>query len=298
MMTTLLGKNITTSLAFLLPFIVVSFAGTATNKYVRLARDSINATVIVSVEQNTYRIFPCMHTNNQFVDFGNYGTFEMEISANDSSMSWKASLHNIDQLALNLGMNITSLNYHLHQQWTTIGSDVGFSADECSMNVTGGHYDPFFGCGPASGVSRDQCAAIGKPVDTYACSPEMYFAGNYSKCEVGDLSGKAGQIPVTAKGEAFISVTTDPFAAQASHYVAERQVNPPKKFASIVFHNDSPRVLCGKLTLQTPKSASDHASHDVSSGTTVSSQGKVEMSFVGLVGMAMMGLVVRSWALI
>jgi hypothetical protein len=234
----------------------------------------------------------------------------MEISADDSSMSWKASLQNIDQLALDLGVNITSINYHLHQQWTTIDSDVGFSPDECGVNVTGGHYDPFFGCGPASGVPTEQCAAIGKPTEAYECSPEMYDAGSYSKCEVGDLSGKSGPIPVSVTtGEATILVLGDPFAAENAHYVADRQFAPAKNFASIVFHNGSPRVLCGKLTQYTLGSASHGASHgaslvasldasndasnDVKSGTTTSSQGKVEMSFVVVIGLAMMGLVVR-----
>jgi hypothetical protein len=31
------------------------------------------------------------------------------------------------------------------------------------------------------------------------------------------------------------------------HYISGMTMNPPNRFSSIVFHNGSPRVLCGKL---------------------------------------------------
>jgi len=39
----------------------------------------------------------------------------------------------------------------------------------------------------------------------------------------------------------------DPLAALNSQFVDERSANTPDKWASIVFHNGSPRILCGKL---------------------------------------------------
>jgi hypothetical protein len=183
----------------------------------------------------------------------------MQISADDSAMQWTTSLTNIDQLQQELGMiqPITALNYHLHQQWTTDNADYGVGADACNAMVTGGHYDPYFGCGPATGVPADHCAFIGKNTSTYTCSPEVYASGLYAECEVGDFSGKYGPIPVvvvngdrdgtTTRSVAVNAVPFDPLPALDSHYQDDRIPSPADGFASIVFHDGSPRVLCGKI---------------------------------------------------
>ena len=62
------------------------------------------------------------------------------------------------------------------------------------------------------------------------------------------MSGKDGALIVTPDGKASGStVVPDPLAALDTEYVAARTVNPPNKWSSIVFHNGSPRVLCGKI---------------------------------------------------
>jgi hypothetical protein len=196
----------------------------------------------------------CIATyNTQYhAKLGQYGSFELEISDDGSAMSWKSSLTNIDLLETALSVEITSLNYHLHQQWTTVGADFGIGGAGCGPPVAGGHYDPFFGCGPASAVPAAQCEFIGKPPTTsYQCTPAIYLTnGEHAKCEVGDLSGKSGGIAIPASGDATSTTENDPLAALVSHYVADRVVTTPDKFASVVFHNGivgSPRVLCGKL---------------------------------------------------
>jgi hypothetical protein len=172
----------------------------------------------------------------------------LEISDDGSAMGWKSSLTNIDLLETELSVEITSLNYHLHQQWTTVEADFGIGSTACAPSVSGGHYDPFFGCGPASGVPATQCTAIGKPASSYQCTPAIYLTnGEHENCEVGDLSGKSGGIAIPASGDATSTTENDPLAALVSHYVADRVTTTPDKFASVVFHNGSPRVLCGKL---------------------------------------------------
>jgi hypothetical protein len=179
---------------------------------------------------------------------GEYGFFELEISGDERSMSWKSTLKNIDMLETTLvGVEIVSLNYHLHQQWTTPDADFGIGT-ACAPAVTGLHYDPFFGCGPASAVPAATCDAMGKPVASYACTPAVYANGEYSKCEVGDLSAKYGPMRVLDEGDASVSVGLDPYPALKAHYEAERtRAVSAEQFASIVFHNGSTRVLCGKL---------------------------------------------------
>lgn len=77
---------------------------------------------------------------------GKYGTFEMEISADEGTMTWKSDLENIDELAKELGVEggFATLNYHLHQSWTNMDADYAIGGEGCAPSVTGGHYDPFF----------------------------------------------------------------------------------------------------------------------------------------------------------
>jgi hypothetical protein len=165
-------------------------------------------------------------------------------------MKWSSSLQNMKVLETELNVTISSLNYHLHQQWTDADADVAIGGIGCGPNITGNHYDPFFGCGPASGVPTDQCLAIGKAKNAtrYNCNPAVYGSRAYNECEVGDLSGKNGVILVTADGRATSTrAIPDPLPVIAAQYVTDRTVNKADQFASIVYHIGSPRVLCGKL---------------------------------------------------
>lgn len=201
---------------------------------------------------------------------GQYGTFEMEISADDGTMTWTSDLENLDNLAEELGLEpFPSLNYHLHQSWTNTETNYAVGGDGCGPAVTGGHYDPFFGvrsynplycrvltlhfsfqCGPASGIPAEMCLAIDKErtAERYTCST-AYAVSDYSACEVGDLSGKDGGLVVESDGSAFGASLLDPLAAQNNHFVAGTSANPADRFASIVYHDGSPRVLCARLFL-------------------------------------------------
>ena len=107
-------------------------------------------------------------------------------------------------------------------------------------------------CGPASGVDDETCLAIGreKSADRYSCSG-AYALGEYAECEVGDLSGKDGALVVGPDGRAGGGETVpsrpDPLAALNSQFVNERVATTPDKWASVIFHDGSPRVLCAKI---------------------------------------------------
>lgn len=66
---------------------------------------------------------------------------------------------------------------------------------------------------------------------------------------MGDLSGKDGSLLVGGGSNVHKSSLSDPLAAQATHFVSDTTVNSPNKFASIVYHDGSPRVLCARLVL-------------------------------------------------
>jgi hypothetical protein len=106
-------------------------------------------------------------------------------------------------------------------------------------------------CGPASGVPNATCTAIGRPrgvPGVYKCSPDRYAAGEYGDCEVGDLSGKDGQLIIDGDGNASReNAFPDPLAAINAQYVEARVSASFDKWGSIVFHNGSPRVLCAKI---------------------------------------------------
>jgi len=76
---------------------------------------------------------------------GMFGKFELEISADDGTMTWKSDLSNIDKLAkkLNIKDGIPTLNYHLHQSWD-LDADYAIGGDECGFANLGNHYDPYF----------------------------------------------------------------------------------------------------------------------------------------------------------
>jgi hypothetical protein len=176
----------------------------------------------------------------QEADFGPHGKFWLSISGDGSNMSWETELENINDL----GEDIQNLNYHLHAQWN-LNED--YATTDCG--TASGHYDPFLACGPATAAKAD-CAALGRTSDQsyeYSCKG-AYDDEEYARCEVGDLSGKYGAIPIDKDGYGFKSVKDDPLPAMNYHYQPVlSDVSDGTEVASIVFHNLAPRILCGKL---------------------------------------------------
>lgn len=182
-------------------------------------------------------------------NLGPYGKFKLIIKekGNLRTMKYTSNLKNLDDIARNEDF----LNYHLHTFW---GNEDDYSTTSCGPTVTGGHYDPFKGCGGASAQTDAACIEALRLKDDYGnrCSDfgdMIYDEEGVLKCEVGDLSGKYGSIHVNHEGKAFESVINDPLPARNGDYDPDGEINDPSKFASIVFHDGSPRVLCGKLEL-------------------------------------------------
>ena len=171
----------------------------------------------------------------------------MSISSRGSKMWVRTFLENIDDLAEELETDIDELSYHLHTKWA-LDEDYAIGAD-CGPDYTGGHYDPYFTCGPATAVSDEICSAIYGEDPNYTCST-AYADSEYAECEVGDLSGKYGALTVL-DGKAADSPPGDPVAALDYQYVDRNSdSDDPEIFASVVFHNavaGAPRVLCGRL---------------------------------------------------
>ena len=81
----------------------------------------------------------------QYATLGKYGTFQLEISADDGTMKWTSDLSNLGELAasLNITAGIPSLNYHLHQSWN-LSTDFATGGTACGLPNLGNHYDPYF----------------------------------------------------------------------------------------------------------------------------------------------------------
>lgn len=131
-----------------------------------------------------------------------------------------------------------SLGYHLHTIWTN--SVDATTGSNCGPALTGNHYDPTFKCGGASQAKNDpQCNNA-----NYRCSDGI------ENCERGDLSGKYGSLSISSDGTASKSYTGDNFGAKIQDYVEDNLDIDPKKWSSIVFHDnnaDGARVLCCKI---------------------------------------------------
>jgi len=79
------------------------------------------------------------------------------------------------------------LQFHIHTNQTTM------------CGSTGNHYDPFLACGPKSEFYNTLCPLLGRtasstPPYSYKCNTTNYAAGLTDFCEVGDLSGKYGDM--------------------------------------------------------------------------------------------------------
>lgn len=127
------------------------------------------------------------------------------------------------------------LSYHIHEMWGHTDYDAAVGAKFCGGAFTGGHLDPTYACGPASG--NDKCGdADCNFLTPYNCSEERYMM-DPTVCEIGDLSGKYGQLTLDGNGTASV-MTTDQYLPLSS--VLEG--------LSVVFHcPGGTRSFCMKL---------------------------------------------------
>ena len=150
----------------------------------------------------------------------------------------EVDLEHLGEIVDNAG---DTLGYHLHTTWINA---VDSSRTECGADVTGGHYDPTFKCGPASEAKNEpQCMNA-----NYECSHS-----DPNKCERGDLSGKFGALVVEDDFTATKTISDDNQGATMQDFVEDNSSRDASRWSSIVFHDlakEGERVLCCKIVLE------------------------------------------------
>jgi hypothetical protein len=137
------------------------------------------------------------------------------------------------------------LGWHVHEMWTHTDNEARTGATDCGAAYTGGHYDPYTACGPATGndycssCSIDSSSYVPSFDGVYTCNTES-FADNPFVCEIGDLSGKYGSLtPVSG----ILQFTGE------SQYAELRGTDLIGK--AIVFHcNDGSRTFCAPFIVE------------------------------------------------
>eukprot|EP01036_Dinobryon_divergens_P028961 gene28961-37999_t len=142
------------------------------------------------------------------------------------------------------------LNYHIHSYWKD-DTRMSSANANCGASFTGGHYDPNFACGPASQSIATICPLLNRTKTaqyTYNCN---YKGGDYSSCEVGDISGKIGSLqPTVPNGRVFtLPLFIDFQPAYVFSY--NKKVVTSLPWQSIVFHCPNAagtRLVCAQFS--------------------------------------------------
>ena len=178
------------------------------------------------------------------------------------------------------------MNYHVHSKWVNDSTTSDLGSEYCGPSYTAYHYDPTLACSTASenqgtsmGFNTDNCQRIGRyatasPAYTYGYSTEVYSKGDFSQCELGDLSGKHGSA-LPSGGLIFdhSNILYDAIPVYSYNYLKDSGNNTGPRtafaWASIVFHcrADDTRLFCAKFIEETT------LSNDSSCGLTMSSKG-------------------------
>lgn len=138
--------------------------------------------------------------------------------------------------------------WHIHDR-VDFG-EFALGAESCGAVQTGGHWDPTLACGPSTGNSL--CTSLGIPPSSvlgtsgiYQCNPSIYGPSAYA-CEVGDLSGKYGELLLTTFGNGYLPIA---LLVEDLHDTA-----PTCELAgkSIVLHcgGSTVRALCAQLDVR------------------------------------------------
>jgi hypothetical protein len=200
------------------------------------------------------------------------GYFGMKIDSSTGTATYGWSIDMRGYTNTNGGYDINlPLLWHIHTDWNKAGGSSSKSGVDaaCSQSNTGNHYDPLLACGPASQGQifpttggGSFCSKLGRtstsPPWVYPCDKATYQAGQYSNCEVGDLSGKFGNIvPVDGQSKAVNSdVFIDPnspfnynYGAGGSSATGTGSMDLSLPWNSIVFHksSDKSRFFCALL---------------------------------------------------
>ena len=131
------------------------------------------------------------------------------VQGHDKTASkWYARFDHVDDCLCASG----ELNWHVHEKWSyKIGADSALG-DKCGFDNTGNHYDPTYGCGPASQFAGagGLCEIARPPNGIQTCDLDT----DVSTCEIGDLSGKLGKLALNTMPQSW----HDPFATNIMNY--------------------------------------------------------------------------------
>jgi len=150
-----------------------------------------------------------------------------------TSNVWYARFDKFDQQRL---CPSGELNWHVHEGWSSAIKGTS-SLSQCSLDLTGNHYDPTFGCGPASQFAgKGGLCELVRPQASGIQTCDL--SDDVSTCEIGDLSAKLGRV-FLKKG---IQAWDDSFSTNVENF---RQ-------RSVVLHccskdGCSPRVACAQF---------------------------------------------------
>lgn len=179
------------------------------------------------------------------------GYFAMEISEGQAFYRFYLDL-TLFEVDGSCSLPGNGLNYHINSFWLNDSSSSSAGSQYCGSSVTGGHYDPNYACSNFSQNINSGCDQLGRIASdgyTYTCNPSIYAPGDYSECEVGDLSGKFGTIyPKKGKMIFESDVLIDYYPPFISNYEAMVK-NSVYKWSSVVFSCGSGiNLLCAKLS--------------------------------------------------
>ena len=175
------------------------------------------------IEPRAYDDMPYMSLTATYDQDDLQATITLEQGSDKTVGTWTVEIDSFDKDSL---CPDGDLNWHVHERGLAGGQT---SPTDCG--ATGGHWDPTFGCGGASQYKATVCedlVALGR-VNPQSCMVDM----DVSKCEMGDQSGKLGQIEIKEGTQEF----EDPYISN---------IELIEGFA-VVLHCGSPRKACANL---------------------------------------------------
>ncbi len=185
---------------------------------------------------------------------GALGHVSIEISNGVAYYMLNLDINSLSTPSLTCDYN-EGLTFHIHSYWTTSDTTTTSVAyPTCASSITGLHYDPNFACSPKSQQSSTGCKSLNRyyPHHNYTCNSTVFNGqGQYSLCEVGDLTGKFGVIyPKTTANFQFTTPVPWTDYLPPYPYNFDRADLVSNMWSSIVFHCRSPSayLLCAKLS--------------------------------------------------
>ena len=190
---------------------------------------------------------------------GASGFFSMTITDGIGYYDTSLDISNFNQSEKPVGCDFTNgISYHIHSYWNNASSTVSNFGPGCAAAHTGGHYDPGLACGEASQSHATDCMELKRTSTdgySYSCDISKPFT-----CEVGDISGKFGNLmpssnmvfSSSSSGTDFLTDSYGPYTAAYDTNDAPLSI----MWRSVVWHCGSgERLVCANL-LEVPNGAS------------------------------------------